>query len=144
MTVEVASHPIKLAAEDVLSRFSSSGRRRKKIEGVWTTPDRESRVTIISASEDGNNVMGYVSWLKDSDKALKRDRRNPVPALRERKLLGLPILTNFTRAQQEGDSCWEKGQIYDPQNGWKVNGRLKMNEEGDKLYVKGWVGVGPL
>ena len=66
-----------------------------------------------------------------------RDFRNPKRELRERTLLGLPILVNVI----EDDA---KCQIYDPNRGWQVPGRLQLNEAGDKLRVKGSVGVGPL
>merc|ERR1712224_273003 len=37
-----------------------------------------------------------------------------------------------------------EGLIYDPNHGWSIKGKLQLNDKGDKLKVKGWMGIGPL
>jgi len=103
---------------------------------TWVPPCETSRVTFARDGDTGR-LVGRISWLKDEAKSSQRDFRNPKRELRERTLLGLPILVNVT----EDDA---KCQIYDPNRGWQVPGRLQLNEAGDKLRVKGSVGVGPL
>merc|ERR1712176_270655 len=115
---------------------------------TWVPPDRQSRVTI---SRDGSpgNLVGRISWLKDEERSTQLDFRNPDRKLRQRTLLGLPILVNFQGQQQQQEKNQKKknqmfGEIYDPQRGWNIRGQLQLNERGDKLRVKGWVGMGPL
>ena len=115
------------------------------VEGTWSPDDGESKVTIHRDPSTGN-LVGRISWLKDETVHDQLDFRNPRRELRGRKLLGLPILTNFKEAEEEAHSCrtFHKGQIYDPHRGWNIQGNLRLNESGDKLRVKGWVGLGPL
>ena len=114
---------------------------------TWVPPDRQSRVTI-SRDDSTGNLVGRISWLKDEERSTQLDFRNPDRKLRQRTLLGLPILVNFQGQQQQEKNQKKKnqmfGEIYDPQRGWNIRGQLQLNERGDKLRVKGWVGMGPL
>merc|ERR1712176_1300607 len=114
---------------------------------TWVPPDRQSRVTISRDDSTGNPV-GRISWLKDEERSTQLDFRNPDRKLRQRTLLGLPILVNFQGQQQQEKNQKKKnqmfGEIYDPQRGWNIRGQLQLNERGDKLRVKGWVGMGHL
>merc|ERR1712144_182026 len=115
---------------------------------TWVPPDRQSRVTI-SRDDSTGNLVGRISWLKDEERSTQLDFRNPDRKLRQRTLLGLPILVNFQGQQQQQEKNQKKknqmfGEIYDPQRGWNIRGQLQLNERGDKLRVKGWVGMGPL
>merc|ERR1711977_333903 len=114
---------------------------------TWVPPDRQSRVTI-SRDDSTGNLVGRISWLKDEERSTQLDFRNPDRKLRQRTLLALPILVNFQGQQQQQKNQKKKnqmfGEIYDPQRGWNIRGQLQLNERGDKLRVKGWVGMGPL
>ena len=63
-----------------------------------------------------------------------RDANNPDPALRTRRILGLPILTGFTACQKD----W-RGQIYDPNSGKTYRSIVKIGKNGT-LEVQGCVG----
>ena len=110
----------------------------KGIEGDWVPPDRMSVVTI--RRDEGGRLVGRISWLRDEGRSAQLDFRNPDRSLRTRTLLGLPILVGFRDETRRAES----GKIYDPATGWKVSGKLSLDETGDKLQVKGWVGLGPL
>ena len=58
----------------------------------------------------------------------------PDPALRKRRLLGLPILSGFTA---DGD-MW-RGRIYDPKSGKTYKSQVRRKPDGS-LEVKGCVG----
>ena len=88
----------------------------------------------------GGSRAGRISWLRDEGRSAQLDFRNPDRSLRTRTLLGLPILVGFRDETRRAES----GKIYDPATGWKVSGKLSLDETGDKLQVKGWVGLGPL
>ena len=108
--------------------------------GTWSPPDEKSEVTIHRCEKTGH-LVGRISWLRDSERSHQRDFRNPRRELRDRTLLGLPVLQNFRENSPGGDG--EGGLIYDPNHGWHVRGNLQLNEKGDKLKVKGWMGIGP-
>ena len=114
------------------------------VEGTWVTEKADSRITIARDDHTGG-LVGRISWLKDGSRSGQRDFRNPNKSLQERTLLGLPILNDF----RPGDERREyrstlSGRIYDPLKGWNLNGNLALDDGGDKLRVKGWVGLGPL
>lgn len=115
------------------------GKKKGGIEGTWSPPDEESKVTIHRDEKTGS-LVGRISWLKDSERVHQRDFRNPRRELRDRTLLGLPILQNFREDGEHGN----EGLIYDPNHGWSIKGKLQLNDKGDKLKVKGWMGIGPL
>ena len=64
----------------------------------------------------------------------QRDVHNPDAKLRNRKLLGLPILTGFS----EDGAVW-RGTIYDPKSGKSYRSVLRRLD-GDRLEVKGCIG----
>merc|ERR1712164_148276 len=89
---------------------------------TWVPPDRQSRVTI-SRDDSTGNLVGRISWLKDEERSTQLDFRNPDRKLRQRTLLGLPILVNFQQQQQQQEQQQKNqmyGEIYDPQRGWNI------------------------
>jgi len=62
------------------------------------------------------------------------DVHNPNPALRNRPLIGLQILSGF---KDDGDR-WSGGQIYDPDSGKTYYSVVKLNSDGS-LKVSGCV-----
>ena len=67
------------------------------------------------------------------------DRNNPDTALQDRPIMGLPILTGF----DPGDAAnvWDDGQIYNPEDGETYNSVMSLKDGGDKLEVRGYVGL---
>ncbi len=65
------------------------------------------------------------------------DRENPNPNLRSRALIGLRLIEGFTYA---GKNVWEKGTIYNPDNGKTYQCRMTLSAP-DRLEVKGFIGI---
>ena len=67
-----------------------------------------------------------------------KDDENPDPALRDKSILGLQILSDLNFNQKEGN--WQDGRIYDPKSG-KTYDCFGWFKEGniDKLFLKGYV-----
>lgn len=100
------------------------------ILGKWQNPSGEGKIEIY---KKGNKYFGKLYWIKDAN---KKDAKNPDAKLRERKIQGLEILTNFSK---DGDT-YEGGQIYDPKSGKTYS--CKMTVKGkDKLDIRGYMGV---
>lgn len=103
------------------------------IEGRWLTEDKDAVVTIAPC---GNSLCGKVTrFLKPPPQgADQRDVNNPDPKLRQRKLLGLPVLSGFS---EDGD-LW-RGRIYDPKSG-KDYRSVVRRVNASTLEVKGCIG----
>lgn len=106
--------------------FAQSG---DPIIGKWENSSKEGRVEIYKR---GDKYFGKLYWIKDSS---KKDAKNPDKNLQSRKIEGLEILTNFTKKGK----VYEGGEIYDPKSGKTYSS--KMTPKGDKLEVRGFVGV---
>jgi uncharacterized protein (DUF2147 family) len=103
------------------------------VNGNWYSDNKDSIVTI---GQCGPVVCGKISKIiaptKDGKPA--RDENNPNPALRNRPVLGLELLSGFKDAGKE----WV-GVIYDPRAGKSYKSKLVRLVNGN-LQVKGCVG----
>ncbi|MCL7989482.1 DUF2147 domain-containing protein [Sphingobacterium sp. lm-10] len=99
------------------------------ILGKWENSSKEGRIEIFKR---GDKYFGKLYWIKDSS---KKDVKNPDKSKQDRKIEGLEILTNFTKK----GNTYEGGEIYDPKSGKTYS--CKMTPKGDKLEVRGFVGV---
>ena len=82
-------------------------------EGVWLI-DGEAAVQIF---ECNSLLCGRILWLqapRDAQGQLKRDRRNPDPALRQRELCGLTVIRDL---RSSGPNLWNDGWFYYPDSG---------------------------
>lgn len=118
------------------------------VTGLWLTEegDKGGRARV-EITREGDDFRGEIVWLEEPDfppgepraGEPKVDLENPDPALRERPVLGLEILSGFT---YEGDGLWSGGEIYDPANGKTYKARMKLDGAGDDtLDVRGYVGI---
>ena len=111
-------------------------------------------------TEEPGNLQGL--WLAQPHGVLVRIERQPAGHLdatlaaappdatdrRGRPLGDIKLLTGF-RPGGAGPGRWDRGEIYDPETGWTVKGRLEAVEVDAagrcaELRVSGWVGAGPL
>ncbi len=116
------------------------------IVGLWATePDPEDGNAHVEVWKEGDRYFGKIIWLEkpeyNADDWMagqpKVDRENPDESLRQRSLIGLPILSDFRWA---GDGEWEKGTIYDPDNGKTYKCVARLADDGRTLKVRGYVG----
>lgn len=101
---------------------------------VWL--NEKGSAAIRLATRDGE-LSGRIVWMRqprDDSGAIKRDRHNPDPALRERPLCGLPLLEGFHR---DGEH-WVGGRVYNPSNGKQYAARLSLPAP-DTLVMRGYV-----
>jgi uncharacterized protein (DUF2147 family) len=106
--------------------------------GVWYAEGGAARVQIDPCADA---LCGRVVWLRspfDENGCDQRDGRNPDPALRDRPLVGLEVLTGL---QASGDGGgWSGGTIYDPASGrtYRCSARL---DGPDRLHLRGFIGI---
>ena len=98
--------------------------------GVWLTKDGAGHVEITPC---GQSACGTVIW-GEPGSGSPTDEKNPNPALRSRRIVGLRILDSFTR----GRNGWVNGRIYDPKSGNTYRSEIATQANGT-LTVKGCV-----
>ncbi|MGV8073240.1 MAG: DUF2147 domain-containing protein [Syntrophobacteraceae bacterium] len=113
------------------------------ILGLWNTMDREAQFEIYKCGEEycGKisylNEPNYPATAKDGVAGLpKTDCENPDPQLRNRPLLGLPLLKGF---RYTDSNRWEDGRIYNPEDGRQYRCKLRLDGE-NRLKVRGYLG----
>ena len=85
--------------------------------GVWLF-DKKVALEIYVCRD---LLCGRILWLKvprDNAGDLVRDRKNPDPALRDRELCGMTIITGL---KPLGDNHWGEGRFYNPDDGKTYN-----------------------
>ena len=109
-----------------------------KIIGTWATEEGKSHVAIASC---GEKLCGSIIWLKeplDEKGQPRHDANNPDTALRSRRILGLPLLVNFTTGDEA--DVWENGSIYNPEDGEVYSCTITFLDS-NTLKVRGYVGL---
>jgi uncharacterized protein (DUF2147 family) len=103
------------------------------VTGRWVTADKDGVILIAPC---GQAVCGTLEkFLVPPPQGLdQRDINNPDPKLRQRRLLGLPILSGFT-----ADSNQWRGRIYDPKSGKSYRSVIRR-KGANLLEVKGCIG----
>jgi uncharacterized protein (DUF2147 family) len=104
--------------------------------GLWLTPDDHGQIEVFAC---GSKLCGRIvtSDKLRADPGLK-DAANKDPALRDRPLKGLVIMTGFNG----GPARWTGGAIYRPQDGGAYQGTIDLIDA-RTLKLKGCI-VAPL
>ena len=102
------------------------------ILGNWVTEDRDA---IVKISQCGPTVCGRIhKYLVTPPNGVgQKDINNPDRKLRSRTLLGMAILTGFTR----DGKIW-RGKVYDPKTGKTYRSEVSLNSA-NSLKMKGCI-----
>ena len=103
------------------------------IHGRWITEDRDA---IVEIEPCGATTCGRIArfLVPPPDGPDQRDIYNPDPDLTDRRLLGLPVLTQF----REESRLW-RGRIYDPKTGKSYRSVIRRMSA-DTIEVRGCIG----
>ncbi|HEY5368433.1 MAG TPA: DUF2147 domain-containing protein [Hanamia sp.] len=106
------------------------------IIGKWMTIDHNLEVEVY---KEGDSFKAKVIWFKIEDTTrpmnTRTDEKNPNPALRSRKWLGMEVLHNLQ--YNAVDNEWQHGIIYDAKHGKEWNSVVWIDDAG-LLKVKGY------
>jgi uncharacterized protein (DUF2147 family) len=108
-----------------------------QVAGLWIDHTGRGAVEIVPCAQ---NLCGRIVWLKEpNDKSGHplRDTKNEDRAKRSQPICGLQILGGL---QQMSDGSWDKGWIYDPEQGSSFDVELRLMSP-DVLQVKGYKGL---
>jgi uncharacterized protein (DUF2147 family) len=116
-----------------LVAMAAPAQAAEPVTGRWTTAEKDAVVLVAPC---GKALCGTIErFIVAPPQGLdQRDVNNPDPALRKRRLLGLPVLSGFAA---DGE-VW-RGRIYDPKNGKSYRSVIRRTGPGT-LEVKGCVG----
>jgi uncharacterized protein (DUF2147 family) len=114
------------------------------ILGLWNTEKREAMIKIYNCS---SKYCGKIVWLNEPNYSADSkegtpgapilDHNNPNPELRMNPLIGSQILFDIVYA---GENVWEKGKIYDSDNGKIYNSKMTLISP-DQLNMRGFIGI---
>jgi len=108
------------------------------IVGVWLNEERNAKVQVY---KEADKYFGKIIWLKEPlDPATgkpKTDHLNPDVKQRDNPRLGLIVLKSFVF---DGDDEWNKGTIYDPNNGKTYSCYIHF-ENAQILKIRGYIGI---
>lgn len=107
--------------------------------GLWRTIDDstgEPRSLVAIAHHDGV-LTGRIVELIDPPEPNPLCEQCPGDK-RDAPVEGLEILWGFESSRRAGE--WTGGELLDPENGRVYRGRLRVQDEGDRLEVRGFIG----
>lgn len=106
------------------------------IEGRWLSGDGDGWIEIELV---GDSLVGRIAGSPNDkpDDPPRYDDLNPDPALRDRPLKGLTIMSGFT---YDADGRWVGGRIYDPNSGKTYKGTIRQIDA-NTLKLRGYVGI---
>lgn len=112
----------------ILGLLASPALAAEPVTGSWLTDTKDG---IIEIAPCGGRICGKLAKTLVPIKGPPFDRNNPDPALRNRPIIGLPILTGFVADGQ----VW-RGTAYDPKAGKSYKTTLERIAP-DRLKVRG-------
>ncbi len=108
--------------------------------GTWRVVDDESGRAkgIVEIGEVGDELQGKVIRVLDRENQTGPAVCKSCPGeLKGKPIQGMTVLWGFER---EGDR-WTDGKILDPGNGRVYSASLELDEAGEKLDVRGYIGI---
>ena len=119
---------------------SDSPSGRAAVVGLWSGGD--SLLEVKPTADDSLSMVVLAlqnpRYLPDEGKGqpgqTRLDDNNPQPALRQRPILGLELLSEY-----RFDGRRWQGSIYDPESGNSYSSR--MERDGARLKMRGYIGV---
>lgn len=114
--------------------------------GTWLTASGKAQVRIEACADPASGALcGFISGLINPSgpngvvvaPEVATDFRNENPALRSRKVLGMPLIWGFKKTSDP--SAFEGGQIYNAENGKIYSANISLQPDGT-LRLRGYVG----
>ncbi len=106
------------------------------IVGKWEADDGTSKLEMFRAGAEYQARLLYGNQLIERDGVtMKKDLKNPDPALRDRSLKNIVFATGL----RFGGSEWSGGSIYDAASGRTY--RCKASMKAGKLQLRGYLGI---
>lgn len=105
--------------------------------GLWLTEGGDAKIQIW---DQNGKLYGKIVWLKNplgQNGKPKADLNNPKESLRNRPILGLPLLMDL---KPVGSDQYEGGRIYDPKSGKTYDCQMEQLSA-QTLSIRGYLGI---
>lgn len=116
----------------------ASGQNKDDILGTWLNEPGDAKIEVY---KQNGQYFGKIIWLKndveDDGTAPNRDDKNPNERFRNRRVIGINILTHLHWNAEEKE--YNEGEIYDPRSGSTYSLYGYIQKDG-KLFLKGYIG----
>ncbi len=111
--------------------------QKDRIEGNWYNEEKTAQVKIYKAVD--GKFWGKIAWLKEPNVNGKPrvDEKNTKASLRTRPLMGMVLLSHFTK---KNDNTYDDGEIYDPKNGKTYSCTITYKND-KELSIRGYIGI---
>ena len=125
---------------------STASAQQSSVMGTWLTASGIAQVRIGPCPDPANGpICGLIVGLINPkgpegnpvEPDMATDYRNPDPALRGRKVIGMPLIWGFKKTADP--NAFEDGHIYNGENGKIYNANISLQPDG-KLRLRGYVG----
>jgi uncharacterized protein (DUF2147 family) len=109
--------------------------------GRWhSIDDKTGELKSLVVINDANGVLnGHIEAMLRKDADQKKLCTECTDDRKGKPVLGMEIIRGAKKA--EGKDVWEGGQILDPENGKEYHLRLTPIDGGQKLEVRGYIGM---
>jgi len=116
------------------------------VMGTWLTQSGVAQVKIAPCADPKTGalcgtIVGLINPKGPNGNVVApetvTDYRNPDPALRSRKMLGMPLIWGFKTGSDP--NTFEDGKIYNGENGKIYSANISLQPDG-KLRLRGYVG----
>ena len=117
----------------ILIIFSLNLSSEDEIFGYWLTSG-----SIVKIENCGNSICGEIATIFTEDGVDPEsilDENNKDKSMRERQIVGINILTDFS-IKKSNQRIFKGGKIYDPRSGNTYKSNLYLNDDGS-LKVEG-------
>lgn len=118
----------------------------KDITGIWQQIDDKSgapKALIQIRKEANNTYTGKIIKVTPTPGYTPKQYCNHCPApYTNTPILGMDVLKGLN--QQENSNLYSKGTIIDPLAGKVYSAQIKLNESGNRLTLRAFVGVSSL
>ncbi|MBN9516873.1 MAG: DUF2147 domain-containing protein [Alphaproteobacteria bacterium] len=131
----------------VLGLLASTASAQQGVAGTWLSASGVAQIKIGPCPDAANGpICGFVSNLinpKGPDGQVvapdvANDYRNENPALRSRKVIGMPLIWGFKATSDP--NTFEDGKIYNGEDGKTYSANISLQPDG-KLRLRGYVGT---
>ncbi|WP_354686328.1 DUF2147 domain-containing protein [Cupriavidus necator] len=108
--------------------------------GMWKTIDDNTGKPrgLVEITEKNGVYSGRLvkTFVDGEGKARVCDKCTD--ARKDQPLIGMTILSGLRKT---GDNEWSGGEILDPENGKVYKSKMSLTEDGNKLNVRGFIGI---
>ncbi|MEM9324246.1 MAG: DUF2147 domain-containing protein [Bacteroidota bacterium] len=114
----------------VMHQFGFAQVQADDLLGTYWTEQRTGKIEIF---KEGGKYFGRILWREEP----RQDTENPDRSLRNRSVVGITFLKDFVF---DGEEEWGGGEVYSIANGGTYSGKIWLEDEGQVLKMRGYMG----